>query len=65
MIVHDASLIVRAPGYVSADSALGAAVLGHRLGDLVQVDSRVGSRTYVVQTIRRVSRQSNLHQLFG
>jgi transcription elongation GreA/GreB family factor len=53
MIVHDARLIIRAPGYISADSVLGAAVLGRQIGDLVRVDTRSGTRTYVLRRIRR------------
>lgn len=56
MIVHDAFLIIRAPGYISADSVLGAAVLGRQVGDLVRVDTRSGTRTYALRKIRRAFR---------
>jgi transcription elongation GreA/GreB family factor len=55
-IVHAPGLIIRAPGYISADTALGASVLGKRLGDQVSLRTRSGSRTFVVQGIRRSSR---------
>lgn len=54
--VHAPGLIVRAPGYISADTALGAAVLGKEGGDLVQVETPRGRRTFVVQGVRRWSR---------
>ncbi|MDQ4144392.1 MAG: GreA/GreB family elongation factor [Actinomycetota bacterium] len=52
-VVHAPELVIRAPGYVSADTALGAAVLGRRVGDRVRVTTPDGFRTYVVEGIRR------------
>jgi len=63
MIVHDASLIIRAPGFISADSVLGVAVLGRQVGDLVRVDTRSGARTYVLRRIRRASGPANLQAI--
>jgi len=54
-VVHAPGLVVRAPGFLSADSALGAAVLGKRVGDPVIVETPAGSRSYVLQRIRRSS----------
>lgn len=54
--VHAPGLIVRAPGYISADTALGAAVLRKQAGDTVRVKTPRGSRTFVVQGVRRWSR---------
>lgn len=54
--VHAPGLIVRAPGYISADTALGAAVLGKEAGDLVRVETPRGARTFFVQGVRRWSR---------
>ncbi|HEU4866570.1 MAG TPA: GreA/GreB family elongation factor [Actinomycetota bacterium] len=55
-IVHAPGLIVKAPGFISAETALGAAVLGKQAGDLVQVRTPRGSRDFVVQGVRRRSR---------
>lgn len=52
-VVHAPGLIVRAPGFISADSALGAAVLGKRVGDAVVLETRSGSRSYLLEGIRR------------
>lgn len=54
--VHAPGLIVRAPGYISTGTALGAAVLGKQAGDLVRVETPRGLRTFVVQGVRRWSR---------
>lgn len=53
MIVHDAGLTVRAPGFISVDSPLGRAVVDRRVGDLVEVQAPGGSRRYVIRGIRR------------
>jgi transcription elongation GreA/GreB family factor len=53
MVVHDARLVIRAPGFISADSNLGAAVLGRRVGDLVQVITRSGTQNYQLRGVRR------------
>jgi transcription elongation GreA/GreB family factor len=55
-IVHAPGLIVKAPGFISAETALGSAVLGKQAGDLVQVRTPRGSRAFVVQGVRRRSR---------
>jgi transcription elongation GreA/GreB family factor len=52
-VVHAPGMVVRAPGFLSADSPLGAAVLGKRLGDLVTLTTQAGSRSYLLQGIRR------------
>jgi transcription elongation GreA/GreB family factor len=52
-VVHAPELIVRAAGYISADSALGAAVLGRQIGDLVRVKTPGGVRSYLLRGIRR------------
>ena len=57
-IVHAPGLILRAPGYISADTALGASVLGKKVGDRVSLRTHSGSRNFVVQGIRRSSRQA-------
>lgn len=54
-VVHAPGLVVRAPGFLSADSALGAAVLGKRVGDPVIVETPAGLRSYLLQRIRRSS----------
>lgn len=55
-IVHAPGLIVKAPGYISAETALGAAVLGKQSGDAVEVKTPRGTRSFVVQGVRRVCR---------
>ena len=52
-VVHAPGLVVRAPGFLSADSPLGAAVLGKRTGDLVTLTTQSASRSYLLQGIRR------------
>lgn len=58
-ILHAPGLIVRAPGYISVDTALGASVLGTRVGNRVSLQTPSGSRNFVVQGIRRSSRQAS------
>lgn len=52
-VVHDEGLVVRAAGFISADTALGKAVLGKRTGDAFAVVTPAGSRPYHVSSIRR------------
>jgi transcription elongation GreA/GreB family factor len=52
-IVHAPGLVVRAPGFLSGDSPLGAAVLGKKVGELVTFTTPAGSRSYLLQGIRR------------
>ncbi|HEX2052281.1 MAG TPA: hypothetical protein VHJ78_00960 [Actinomycetota bacterium] len=52
-VVHAPGLVIRAAGYVAADTALGAAVLGCRIGDRVGVKTPGGVRSYLVEGIRR------------
>ncbi len=59
MIVHDARLIVQAPGCVSAGSELGSAILGRRTGDLIRVGAGSGVRTYQLVRVRRPCAQSH------
>lgn len=54
--IHAAGLMVRTPGYIAADTALGAAVLGKGTGDVVRMQTPRGVRTFVVQGVRRWSR---------
>jgi transcription elongation GreA/GreB family factor len=53
MIVHDAGLTIRAPGFISVDSPLGRAVIDRRAGDLVEVQAPRGARRYVIRGIGR------------
>ncbi len=53
MIVHDADLTIRAPGFISVDSPLGRAVVDRRVGDLVEVQAPGGPRRYVIRGIGR------------
>ncbi|HEX2180327.1 MAG TPA: GreA/GreB family elongation factor [Actinomycetota bacterium] len=52
-VVHAPGLVVRAPGFLSADSPLGAAVLGKKAGEPVTFKTPAGSRSYLLQGIRR------------
>ena len=54
-IVHAPGLIVKAPGFISAETALGSAVLGKQAGDVVRVETPRSRRTFVVQAVRRWS----------
>lgn len=53
MILHDAGLIIRAPGFISVDSPLGRAVIGRRAGEPVAVQAPGGPRRYVIRGIGR------------
>lgn len=41
-VVHAPGLVIRAPGYISADTALGTAVIGRRCGDVIRVETADG-----------------------
>ena len=52
-VVHDEGLVVRAAGFISADTPLGRAVLGKRTGQDFAVVTAAGSRPYRVSSVRR------------
>ncbi len=53
MIVHDDELIIRAQGFISVRSPLGAAVIGRRVGESIDVRAPGDSARFVIENVRR------------
>lgn len=51
MVVHDGALDIRAPGFISVRSPLGAAVVGRSVGDTVEVRGPGGSFRCVIEEV--------------
>jgi transcription elongation factor GreA len=53
MIVHDHDLRIRAQGFISVDSPLGAAVVGRRVGESVDVHAPGATPRFVIERVGR------------
>lgn len=52
LVVHEPGLHIRARGFISADSPLGAAVVGRRVGESVTVRAPGGSPQFVIESVQ-------------
>lgn len=53
MVVHDRDLIIRARGFISVASPLGAALIGRRVGETVEVRGPGASPRFVIEGVCR------------
>jgi transcription elongation GreA/GreB family factor len=53
MVLHGHDLTIRAQGFISVQSPLGAAVVGRRVGEAVQVRAPGDSPRIVIEGVRR------------
>lgn len=53
MVVHDHDLTIRAQGFISIRSPLGAAVVGRRVGESVEVRAPGDSPRFVIEGVRQ------------
>ncbi len=51
MVVHDSDLRIRAQGFISVESPLGAAVLGRHVGESVEVRAPGASPRFVIERV--------------
>ena len=52
MVVHERDLTIRAQGFISVDSPLGAAVVGRSVGESVEVRGPGASQRFVIEEVR-------------
>ncbi len=53
LIIHEPELQIRAQGFISVRSPLGAALMGRRVGDSVEVRAPDRSLTFRIEEVRR------------
>ena len=53
MVVHDHDLTIRAQGFISVRSPLGAALVGRKIGESVEVKAPGDSPRFVIEGVRQ------------